>query len=83
MATITHTEDYAVVRYDSDVDIHLRVHKDTLGEVGGRWLDYESAVDYIDQHPAGCLMHVEERSTTWTETVEDQPVVGASEEAGG
>jgi hypothetical protein len=50
-----------VLRYNSDVPLHLRRHHFTEGRYG----DYEAAERARVDKPNGELMHIEERSETY------------------
>jgi hypothetical protein len=71
-ATLQFRNEFTVVRFDDDVNIALRKHSLTQGNVQGRWPNSELAHMYLDTLPdnVASLMHAEDRSEEWEEEVE-------------
>ena len=78
MATRTVTRDFAVLRYNDDVPLHLRKHAATVGRYS-HYVDAELA--RLDLYNSLDL-HVEERSESWEEEVDEDGEHDQDTEAG-
>jgi hypothetical protein len=77
MPTITHENDYAVVRFDQDTPLTFRAHRLTAGRFTSRILAVLHIEDMreADSHPGLDYLHVEERTEVWDEEVTEEWVI--------